>query len=113
MQIFIDSHNTGAEYVKYVVFFKGEGGTFRKPGKEFHTQLLEGCDTYFTHTDSNWRFDIVIPWKQLGYRPKKGDQWRINILSNPAVIRNRRVIWCQAYEWVGDPRRLGRIVFVE
>jgi hypothetical protein len=68
-------------------------------------------DSTFQHTDSSWRCDVEIPWRQLGTRSKRGDRWRLNILSNPAVLRNRQVAWCQGYEYRTDVARLGHIVF--
>ncbi len=118
MRIFLDPQNTGNRILNYVVYFEGSGGTvsefIEQPDGQIYTgkpTQLAGCDMTFAHTDSNWRFDITIPWKELGGRPKKGDTWRVNILSNPAVKRNRQVAWCQGYEYHLDVARLGYIIF--
>ena len=54
----------------------------------------------------------MIPWAQLGRRPRRGDVWRLNVLSNPSVTRNRQVAWCQGHEYRLDVARLGDLVFV-
>jgi len=54
----------------------------------------------------------VTPWAQLGRRPRRGDVWRLNVLSNPSVTRNRQVAWCQGHEYRLDVARLGDLVFV-
>lgn len=112
-QAFIDTGRKDGGLIKYTFFFKGEGGTVSGGKAGPRTHLVEGCKTNFRNTNTNWRFDVLIPWDQLQRKPKVGDQWRLNILSNPSVIRNHRVVWCQAYEWLGDRRRLGTIVFTK
>jgi hypothetical protein len=118
MRIMLDPGNTGSRIVNYTIYFEGSGGTrsefVEHPNGHIHSgkpSQLAGCRTNFCHTDSNWRFDITIPWEQLGGRPGKGDTWRLNILSNPAVKRNRQVAWCQGYEYHLDVARLGYVVF--
>lgn len=110
MRIFLQPASLKKGMLSYIVYFRGEGGTFAKPGARPET--LKDCETKFEHTESNWRFEIVIPWEQLGGRPKRGELWRLNILSNPAVLRNRQVAWCQAYEFREDEARLGTIQFL-
>ena len=34
----------------------------------------------------------------------------MNIFTNPSVTRNRRMIWCQGYEYRDDVARLGTLV---
>ncbi len=118
MRIYLDPGNTGNRIRSYIVWFEGYGGMksefIEYPNGHIYSgkpSRLEGCRMQFAHTDSNWRFDITIPWDQLGGRPKKGDTWRLNIISNPAVKRNRQVASCQGYEYVLDVARLGTIVF--
>jgi hypothetical protein len=118
MQVYLDTGRSPEERFHYVIYFEGEGGTVtggkRMPdGRLIRTKPvpIRDCLTQFQHTDSNWRFDIVIPWRQLGGRPKAGATWRLNILTNPAVRRNRRVVWCQGYELRGTFDRLGSLVF--
>ena len=111
MQVMLSNPGRRGCNPNYTIFFKGEGGTVsgRKPGER--RTFLSGITCDFTHTDSSWRFDLTIPWKQLGGKPGKGNIWRMNILSNPSVTINRRVIWSQTYEWRGDRTRLGYLVF--
>ena len=110
MRVFLKTSAPKAEMLNYVIYFRGEGGTLQigdaKPA------ILTGCAMHFEHTESNWRFELVIPWSQLGGPPKRGDQWRLNVLTNPAVLRNRQVAWCQAYEFRDDDARLGYIHFI-
>jgi hypothetical protein len=118
MRIFLDPGNTGSRTLIYTVYFEGSGGTTSwleeypngriRGGKP---RQMQDCPSRFQHTDSNWRFDITIPWDQLGGQPKPGDIWRLNVISNPAVKRNRQVAWCQAYEYRADVARLGYLVF--
>ncbi|MFH1023229.1 MAG: hypothetical protein V1809_07545 [Planctomycetota bacterium] len=118
LQILLDPGNTGTRVRHYIIYFRGEGGTVHEY-REFPDGAILGTkpsplkkiDGNFRHTDSSWRFDIVIPWEELGGKPSRGDVWRLNLLSNPAVKRNRRVIWCQAYEFQNDVARLGTLVF--
>lgn len=119
MRIFIDPQNTGNRIINYNVYFQGQGGTVRQfveyPNGHIHAdppKPWRDCRTTFAHTDSSWRCDVTIPWAQLGGKPKHSDLWRLNILSNPSVIRNRQVAWCQGYEYRDDIARLGPIVFV-
>ena len=119
MRIFIDPQNTGNRVINYIVYFEGKGGAVAQfieypnghihadPPRPWHDLRAE-----FTHTDTSWRCDVVIPWKQLGGRPKPGDIWRVNILTNAPVIRNHQVAWCQGYEYRCDVARLGYLVFV-
>ena len=118
MRIMLDPQNTGNRIKSYVVWFEGYGGTVSEfvehPSEHIYVgkpSQLQACKTHFCHTDSSWRFDITIPWDQLGGKPKQGDTWRLNILSNPAVKKNRQVAWCQGYEYTTDVARLGTIVF--
>jgi hypothetical protein len=118
LRIFIDPKDTGSRILHYTVWFEGCGGTrsefIEYPNGHIYVAKpthLQGCRMQFNHTDSDWRFDIMIPWDQLGGKPKPGDGWRLNVLSNPAVKRNRQVAWCQGYEYHLDVARLGTIVF--
>lgn len=118
LQVFLDTGNQDEGQYQYTIYFRGEGGvvTYRKrlpDGRVIRTKPapIRECATHFEHTDSNWRFDIVIPWKQLGGMPKTGDVWGINMLTNPAVLINRRVVFSQAYELRGGFDQLGRLVF--
>ncbi|MCW8131690.1 MAG: hypothetical protein KIS92_15195 [Planctomycetota bacterium] len=110
MRVFLQTPRVAPGMLAYVIYFKGEGGTLQRPGEK--PRLLEGCAVKFEHTESDWRFEIVIPWEQLGGKPKRGERWRLNVLSNPAVLRNRQVAWCQAYEFRDDAARLGTLQFV-
>jgi hypothetical protein len=110
MQIVLDPRSAGSELLNYTIYFRGEGGTRCVSGGK--PSVLKDCDVAFQHTDSNWRFEIVIPWSQLGKKPAMGEIWRLNIFSNPPVKRNHRVSWSQGYECKGDLARLGNIVFV-
>ena len=118
MRIYLDAGNTGRRIQAFHVWFEGCGGTrsefIEYPNGHIYTgkpSQLQGYRTQFCHTDSSWRFDITIPWDQLGGRPDSGDTWRLNVVSNPAVRRNRQVAWCQGYEYHLDVARLGVIVF--
>ena len=100
------------------LFFKGEGGTqlvsmegenCKQTGTK--PEKLKDYSVHFEHTDTWWRVDVTLPWKRFSKKPKPGDVWRLNILSNPAVIRNHRGIWCQGFEMFGDITRLGYIHF--
>ena len=118
MQIFIEDGTTCKKMQHLTLFFKGEGGTqlFSMEGKNCRQtgtkpEKLKDYSVHFEHTDSWWRVDVTLPWKRFGKKPKKGDVWRMNILSNPAVIRNHRGIWCQGFEMFGDITRLGFLHF--
>ncbi|KKK66806.1 hypothetical protein LCGC14_2960390, partial [marine sediment metagenome] len=118
LQVMLDPGNTRRQVLQYAVFFKGAGGTVASftedpDGKVVHggRSTMHGCPTHFEHTDSSWRFDLVVPWKQLGSRPAAGDIWRINVFSNPSVTRDRRLILCQGYEYRSDVARLAHLVF--
>jgi len=119
MRIFVDPGNTGRRVLNFVVYFEGRGGAVSRLAEYANGHIhidpprqWDDLQSSFQHTDSSWRCDVVIPWKQLGGRPKKGDLWRLNILSNPSVTRNRQVAWCQAYEYRNDVARLGYLIFV-
>ncbi|KPK84984.1 MAG: hypothetical protein AMJ81_04455, partial [Phycisphaerae bacterium SM23_33] len=119
MQVFLDPGSTHRRVLQYTIYFRGEGGTaaaFEElpGGRMIHhpPTTLRGCQGHFEHTDSSWRFDLVIPWEQLGRRPRRGERWRMNLFTNPSVTRNRRMIWCQGYEYRSDVARLGGLVFV-
>ncbi len=108
MRVFLQK--PGSELLNYVIYFRGEGGTLQRGSEK--PMVLEGCGMHFEHTESNWRFELTIPWTQLGGSPKRGDHWRLNVLTNPAVKRNRQVGWCQGYEYRDDDARLGYLHFV-
>jgi len=119
MQVMLDPDSTFQRVIHYTIYFQGSGGTVREfserpDGTIVHRppSMLRGCQGHFQHNDSSWRFDLVIPWRQLGGRPGPGQRWRINVLTNPSVTRNRRMIWCQGYEYRNDVARLGWMVFV-
>ncbi|PCJ56002.1 MAG: hypothetical protein COA79_20020 [Planctomycetota bacterium] len=118
MQIMLDTSSNASEMQRFTLYFKGKGGMKAKSGVLANGKKAGGkpgvfkeYKCTFEHTDSNWRFDVIIPWKELGRKPKKGDVWLFNVFSNPSVIKNRRVIWAQGFECKGDRVRLGRIVF--
>lgn len=120
MQLVLEPGVTCKRMIHYTIYFRGEGGTVectgeRADGLPVSTKptVMRGCKTNFSNTNSNWRFEIEIPWEQLGGRmPRPGEVWRMNLFTNPAVKRNRRVIWCQAYEFRNEFYRMGRLVFV-
>ncbi len=119
MQVFLDVGATHRRILHYTLHFRGEGGSagaFEElPGERIVQQPpkpLTGCEGRFRHTDASWRFDLLIPWEQLGRRPRKGERWRMNVFTNPSVTRNRRMIWCQGYEYRTDAARLGTLIFV-
>lgn len=118
MQIYIEDGVTCKKSQNLTLFFKGEGGTqlVSMEGKNYKQtgtkpEKLKDYSVNFEHTDSWWRVDVTLPWKRFSKKPKPGDVWRLNILSNPAVIRNHRGIWCQGFEMFGDISRLGYIHF--
>ena len=118
MQVFLDPADAAGRIAHYTLYFKGEGGTVASfvelPGEKIvrrRPAVMTGCEGAFRHTDSSWRFDLLIPWRQLGRRPRRGARWRMNLLTNPSVTRNRRMIWCQGYEYRNDVARLGTLVF--
>ena len=111
MQVFLDPGRLGKDLINYTVYFEGEAGTVSGRQHGAKPKIMTGCDTNFEHTDSSWRCDLTIPWKQLGGKPKPGDEWGMNIFTNPAVLRNQRVIWSQGYEFGNDAARLGSLVF--
>jgi hypothetical protein len=119
MRVFLDPGNAGDRVINYILFFRGEGGLVdsrtRLPDGRMDEQkrrVLEGYRPHFEHTDTSWRFDVVLPWRLIGRRARPGDIWRLNIASNPAVKRNRQVIWRQGYEYRGDVGALGYLQFV-
>ncbi len=118
MRIRLDPGNTGSRVLAFDVHFEGQGGMahafVEHPDGRIESEPARpwrAFDSTFQHTDSSWRCDVEIPWRQLGARARTGDRWRLNILSNPSVLRNRQVAWCQAYEYRNDVARLGHIVF--
>jgi len=118
MQIFIEDGATCKKMQHLTLFFKGEGGTqsYAEEGDNCMQQgtrpeILTDYSVDFQHTDTWWSIDVTLPWKRFSKKPKKGDTWRLNILSNPAVKRNHRGIWCQGFEMFGDVTRLGYIHF--
>ena len=112
MQVFLDPGRLGKHVINYTVYFEGDPGTVYGRMHGDKKKIMKGCDTHFEHTDSSWRCDLTIPWKQLGGKPKVGDEWGLNVMTNPAVLRNHRVIWSQGYEFAGnDAARLGSLVF--
>lgn len=119
LQVMIDPAAHGDRMLHYTLYFRGEGGTVASlremPDGSFVRKKpspSEGLITAFAHSDSNWRFDLTIPWAQLGGPPERGAIWRLNLLTNPSVRRNRRVIWCSAYEWQNEVHRMGRMFIV-
>jgi len=118
MQVFVDAGNTGLRAVHYQVFFEGKGGQVRRLEELENGHLADGkpsqmtgCKTHFEHSDSSWRCDLIIPWKQLGRKPKKNDIWRLNVVANPAAEGNSFAAWCKGFEQWNDIARLGYIVF--
>ena len=119
MQVLVDPGNTARRVLHYQIFYMGEGGQVRTLEENAHGRLADtkpapmvGCRTYFQHTDSTWRCDVVIPWAQLGGRPKKNAIWRLNVLSNSSGSGNSGFsTWTKGYgKWV-DIARLGYLVF--
>ncbi|MDD5678021.1 MAG: hypothetical protein PHW60_08550 [Kiritimatiellae bacterium] len=118
MEIFIDAGNTGERVFDYRIFYEGKGGIRRlfrdRSGtlSEMTTpEPIPGYHAHFEHTDTSWRIDVVIPWSQLGGKPKRHDVWRVNVLSNPAAGINTFGAWCQGYDYRNDTARLGTIIF--
>ncbi len=119
LQVMLDPGAHGDRMLHYTLYFRGEGGTVASlqelPDGRFVREKpapVQGLITAFANTDSTWRFDLTIPWAQLGGAPEPGAMWRLNLLSNPSVRRNRRVIWCSAYEWQNEVHRMGRMFIV-
>lgn len=118
LQVMLEPGLRGDRCLHYTIHFRGEGGTVarleERPDGTFANgkpSPVQGLITAFANTDSTWRFDLTIPWAQLGGEPPAGTVWRLNLLTNPAVKRNRRLIWCSAYEWQNEIHRMGRIFF--
>jgi hypothetical protein len=118
LQVMLEPGVRGNRLLHYTLYFRGEGGTIgrleERPDGSFICSKptpVQGLGTAFAHTDSTWRFDLTIPWEQLGGEPRPGAVWRLNLFTNPAVRRNRRLIWCSAYEWQNEVHRMGRVFF--
>lgn len=119
MRMYIDPQNTGTKVLAYRLFFEGIGGdisTFQERAdghiESTPDMVMRDCETRFWHNDSEWSVNIVIPWNQLGAKPKKGDLWRANILTNAPVKKNHHVSLCQGYEYFNDVSRLAWLRFV-
>ncbi|MGH7145326.1 MAG: hypothetical protein ACREJ2_14535 [Planctomycetota bacterium] len=119
MRIYIDPKNTGRRVLSYRVFFEGVGGDVssfeeRADGlvESTPTAVMRDVETKFWHNDSEWAVQATIPWSQLGGKPKPGDLWRLNLLTNAPVKKNHHVSFCQGYEFFHDVARLGWLKFL-
>jgi hypothetical protein len=120
MQIFIDPGNAGNRATHYNIFYGANTGRVRTLEELPDGRLRDGlpspvrdCDMRLEHTDSSWRCDVIIPWSQLGGRPKPGDVWRLNVVANPSVGLNTFSSWCKGFEQWNDVARMGRIAFAD
>jgi len=59
-----------------------------------------------------WTAEVFIPWKTLGTRPVRGNQWGLNLARNRTVTRpGKTSMWSPTLGTAHNPRRFGTVVF--
>ena len=68
--------------------------------------------TKFSFDATSYEVVCRLPWSLLGRRPKSGDVWGLNLLANPAILRNRCFTWAPQYDAMGgNPILFGKVRF--
>jgi hypothetical protein len=65
-----------------------------------------------TIEERRWGVELVIPWSDLGGRPKIGDRWHASF-ARLAKGRKEQSAWNLANKGIHDPVALGTLVFAE
>jgi hypothetical protein len=61
-------------------------------------------------TADSYQFTAHLPWKLLGAKASKGQVWRVNVTSNPFILRNTAYTWAPQYDSI-NPGLFGHLTF--
>ena len=119
LRVFLDCENTGERLRQWQVKPGGTAVTYRElfnvGRQDFDlraSRLAKGWKATYSETQDGWDLQLSLSLAALGSTPADGDCWRLNLASNPSVMRNHAVSWCKGYEvGPGNPSRLGRLEF--